>query len=152
MVRASKLWRRWVPETLGRGEISFSELIIKADHVTKGINHCQQLVAMVEANPDFELVSRPSLALLVFRLRPAGRNLQDAELNLLNQRLHTRLNARYDVFLTQTMLISLEREIFCIRFAMGGINTTMEDVRATWKVVVEEGGEVVKDWEAVSSQ
>ena len=88
----------------------------------------------------------PCLALLTFRLIPPGENLDDDELNLLNQRLNTRLNARYDILLTQTILHGLEEEIFCIRFAMGGINTTMEDVRRTWKIVEMEGEEVLKDW------
>ncbi len=115
----------------------------------QGIDHCRHLTAVVRASPAFELVTKPSLGLLVFRLRPVGHELPDSELNLLNQQLHTRLTARYDVFLTQTILQSLEREIFCIRFSIGSANTTLEDVLATWRVVEAEGDEVLKAWEAL---
>ncbi len=85
------------------------------------------------------------MALLVFRLVPSKlKSYTDAELNLVNQQLSTRLNARYDVILTQTVLHSVEREVFCIRFAMGGVNTSIEDVKATWAVVEAEGAEVLK--------
>lgn len=108
-------------------------------------------MGLVKASPGFELVTEPSLALLVFRLNPSVEHLTDPELNLLNQQLHTRLNARYDVFLTQTILHGIEREIFCIRFAMGGVNTTMEDVKTTWEVVRLEGEQVLRDWRATQA-
>jgi aromatic-L-amino-acid decarboxylase len=90
---------------------------------------------IIRNSSDFELVSEPSLALLVFRYKREHRT--DPELNLLNQQLVSLLTVRSDVFLTQTMLHSVEGDIFCVRFAMGGVNTTMEDVLATWRVVEE---------------
>jgi hypothetical protein len=81
---------------------------------------------------------------LVFRLKPEGA-LTDPELNLLNQRLHTRLDARSDVFLTPTMLHSEERDVYCLRFAIGSLRTTWEDVQKSWSVVVEEGKQVLAD-------
>jgi len=93
----------------------------------------------------FEVVAPPSLSLLVFRLVPAGQHdLSDAELNLLNQQLHNRLSARYDMMLTQTVLHSIEREIFCIRLAAGGVNTRWEDVERVWQIVVEEGTQLLE--------
>ena len=104
-------------------------------------------------SPIFEIVTPPSLALLVFRLRPSSLEtkpnsppgLQDPELNLLNQKLHIRLDKRSDVFLTPTTLHSKERDIYCIRFALGNPRTTWEDVIDTWKVVVEEGEAVLRE-------
>ena len=128
-------------ETAGTSP-SISSLILR-----QGIGHCERLASMVEASPTFELVATPCLALLVFRLKHPTESSTDPVLNLLNQRLSSRLNARYDVFLTQTVLHSLEREVFCIRFAMGGVNTTMEDVNSTWRIIESEGGEVVKAWD-----
>lgn len=69
----------------------------------------------------------------------------DPELNLLNQRLHTRLDARSDVFLTPTMLHSEERDIYSLRFAIGSLRTTWEDVQKTWSAVIEEGKQVMAD-------
>lgn len=73
--------------------------------------------------------------------------MSDAELNLLNTQLHNRLNARSDTFLTQTILHSVEREIFCIRFALGGVRTQMEDVEKIWAAVEQEGKLALADWE-----
>ena len=81
----------------------------------------------------------------MFRLKPEGSELADPELNLLNQRLHTRLDARSDVFLTPTMLHSEERDIYSLRFAIGSLRTTWEDVQKTWSAVVEEGKQVMAD-------
>ncbi|WVQ84115.1 hypothetical protein IAT38_006260 [Cryptococcus sp. DSM 104549] len=120
-------------------------------HLLKGIEQCQQLADVVRSSTKFELVTKPSLALLVFRLAPAPRaGLTDDVLNILNQRLHDQLNARFDVFLTQTILHSKEGNIFCIRFAMGGVHTTFKDVQATWSVVEAEGAKVLEDWEQES--
>jgi hypothetical protein len=87
------------------------------------------------------MVTPPSLSLLVFRLHPLDGS---EDLNLLNQRLHTRLSIRNDVFLTQTMLNSNESDIFCIRFAMGGVRTTIADVEATWSIIKEEASIVLQ--------
>jgi aromatic-L-amino-acid decarboxylase len=114
---------------------------------------CSRLATVVADSPIFELVTPPSLALLVFRLRSSSSSkkdqrlvaLTDPELNLLNQKLHTRLDKRSDVFLTPTMLHSNERDIYCLRFAIGNIRTTWEDVQATWDAVVEEGQAVLRE-------
>lgn len=65
---------------------------------------------------------------------------------MLNTKLNNRLIARYDLFLTQTMLHSTEGDIFCIRFAMGGKATTTEDVEEVWAAVCEEGKVVLDEW------
>ncbi len=111
---------------------------------------------MITKSKNFELVTAPSLALLVFRLNPkhnqSGKSGElgqsgavDTELDLLNQRLHTRLDGRSDVFLTPTVLKSVERKFYCLRFAMGGVRTTWEDVQETWRVVEEEGERVLAE-------
>ena len=71
--------------------------------------------------------------MVVFRLVRST----NEEANLANQRLHDVLAARHDVFLTQTMLHSRGKNVFCIRMALGGQFTTMDDVNAVWEVVVE---------------
>jgi aromatic-L-amino-acid decarboxylase len=91
-------------------------------------------------------VTPPSLALVVFRLILPKAPRDDAELNLLNQRLNTNLGARYDVMVTQTMLHSKERDVFCIRFAIGGVSTEMKDVETTWRIIESEGERVLEGW------
>lgn len=98
----------------------------------------------------FENVTPRSLTLVVFRLQPkdaAEKVYSDAELNLLNTQFHNRLAARHDTFLTQTVLHSTEREIFCIRFAVGGWRTEVKDVETIWRAVEEEGERMLVDWQ-----
>jgi len=114
-------------------------------HLNTGIGHGRRLAEIIQESPLFELVTIPRLSLVVFRLRPKENNLGDGELNLLNQRLHSQLGSRPDVFLTQTVLHSVEREVYCIRFAMGGLNTSWEDVETIWRVVEREGHEVLRE-------
>lgn len=101
----------------------------------------------MQQSSHFSIVTPPSLSLAVVRL---DLGLPDAEANLLNQKLQTSLSARHDVMLTQTMLHSTEGDIFCIRIALGGLNTTMEDVRQVWAILEEEGAKVVEGWRAES--
>lgn len=117
-----------------------------ANGVCQGIEHCQQLASIVNASANFEIVTPPSLALLVVRLRdPLAPNSPDEVLNRLNQALYARLDARHDVMLTQTVLKSVESEIHCLRIAMGGVNTTMKDVEEVWEVIESEGRHVLAE-------
>nr|XP_019047344.1 aromatic-L-amino-acid decarboxylase [Kwoniella bestiolae CBS 10118]OCF26274.1 aromatic-L-amino-acid decarboxylase [Kwoniella bestiolae CBS 10118] len=117
-------------------------------HLERGIEHCQRLTEIVSQSSKFEIITPPSLALLVFRLNPSssgGGKVDDDKLNLLNQKLHQRLDTRYDIFLTQTVLHSIERNVFCIRLAMGGVNTSFEDVQRAWEIIEEEGERVLSE-------
>jgi len=115
-------------------------------HLNAGIGHAHRLAAIIRASSTFELVTTPRLSLVVLRLRPKDSEMDDEEFNLLNQRLHARLTLRPDVFLTQTVLHGIEREVYCIRFAMGGPNTSWGDVETVWGVVELEGSEVLREW------
>ncbi|RSH83885.1 hypothetical protein EHS25_005500 [Saitozyma podzolica] len=116
-------------------------------HLAEGIEHCQQLASIVNASANFEIVTPPSLALLVVRLRdPLAPNSPDEVLNRLNQALYARLDARHDVMLTQTVLKSVESEVHCLRIAMGGVNTTMKDVQEVWEVIESEGRQVLEEY------
>ncbi|EIW65462.1 hypothetical protein TREMEDRAFT_70540 [Tremella mesenterica DSM 1558] len=112
-------------------------------HLRSGIHHCRKLADRIRSSKDFKLVAEPSLSLLVFRLQPQGyEGGEDDDLNRLNKTLHERLMARSDVFLTRTVIKTEEGEMTCIRFAMGGLKTTLECVNATWDVVEQEGAAV----------
>ena len=120
---------------------------------SQGINHCKELTALITSSNKYEIITAPSLTLIVFRLNPKwgdGTRMDDSELNLLNQELHTRLDKRSDVFLTPTMLHSSSPSspsssshsspsIYCFRFAMGGLRTCWEDVASVWDVLEGEG-------------
>ncbi|ORY27788.1 putative aromatic-L-amino-acid decarboxylase [Naematelia encephala] len=116
-------------------------------HLSNGIELCGRLEGLVRESSNFEIVTPRSLALLVIRLKPQSEvPVFDEELNLLNQRLSGVLNARSDVFLTETMLHSTESDIRCLRIALGGARTTWRDVEEVWEVIETEGNRIVETW------
>jgi aromatic-L-amino-acid decarboxylase len=91
-----------------------------------------ELAERIRAEPDFELVSPPRLALLSFRYRPAAIE-DEAALDALNERLLQALNYGGRVYLTQNRV----RGRYVIRFAIGQLHTTRAHVAQAWKVIVE---------------
>ena len=89
--------------------------------------------------PDFQVIAT-SLSLVVLRMYRAEWTAEEANLN--NQQLHDRLAARHDVFVTQTWLHSRRQDIFCIRIALGGQHTTMNDVEAVWAIIAQVAGDL----------
>jgi aromatic-L-amino-acid decarboxylase len=89
------------------------------------------LASQIEAEPDFELTTPASLALLTFRYRPAGHD--DAALDRLNERLLHALNDDGRLYLTQTRV----RGRYVIRFAIGQRTTTRRHVQAAWQLIQE---------------
>jgi aromatic-L-amino-acid/L-tryptophan decarboxylase len=89
----------------------------------------KELASQVEAEPDFELTTPASLALLTFRYHPAG--LDEAALDAFNERLLHALNDSGRVYLTQTRC----RGRYVIRFAIGQRTTTREHVQAAWQLI-----------------
>jgi aromatic-L-amino-acid decarboxylase len=93
----------------------------------------QDLAATVAADPDFERVSTPILALFTFRYCPAGFAGDDAVLDDLNARLLEAVNASGRLYLTQTR----HGGRFVLRFQVGQTDTTREDVTAAWTAIRE---------------
>jgi aromatic-L-amino-acid decarboxylase len=101
-------------------------------------SHCQwlgDLAARIEADSEFELVTPPSLALLTFRYAPgdAPDALTDDALDDLNARLLQAINDDGRIYLTQTR----HDGAYVIRFQVGQLYTTEEDVQVAWDVVRE---------------
>jgi aromatic-L-amino-acid decarboxylase len=91
-----------------------------------------ELAELIRAEPDFELVTPPKLALLTFRYRP--RAIEDAgALDRLNERLLNALNDDGRLYLTQTRV----RGRYVIRFAIGQLYTTRAHVLRAWEVITE---------------
>lgn len=92
-----------------------------------------------------ELVTRPSLALSVFRLNPGigatANTLTD--LNDLNRVFYDRISARHDILLTQTIL----NGITCLRFAVGAYRTEERHIDQAFNLLQEEGNIAIKEWE-----
>jgi len=95
-------------------------------------SHCQWLGNLAESIDqalDFELVTPPSLSILTFRYAPAGAPALDS----LNAKLLQTINDDGRIYLTQTRY----NGAYVIRFQIGQLYTTEEDVMFAWEVVRE---------------
>jgi aromatic-L-amino-acid decarboxylase len=115
-------------------------------HLRNGIEVATHLEGLIMQSSDYEIVAPRSLALIVFRLRPAGQELSPSELNDLNRKFNEALAERTDLLLTQTMLPGEDggEGVFCIRFAIGAERTRSEHVDKAWAIVQEVGHRVMK--------
>ena len=113
--RALKLW--FVLRSYGAARLQ----AMLRDHIA----WTAELAGRIAAEPDFELVTPPRLALLTFRYRPRGAR-RRAALDRLNERLLHALNDDGRLYLTQTRV----RGRYVIRFAIGQLYTTRAHVAA----------------------
>lgn len=96
----------------------------------------RELADRVEAEPAFELMAPVPFGLVCFRYRRPGAT--DAELDELNQRLLSRVNASRRVFLTHTRLAGR----FVIRLVVGQRATGREQVEEAWRLIRSAAGEL----------
>ena len=99
---------------------------------TKIRNHVswtEDLANRLAAEPDFEIVTKPILALFSFRYTPSG---NDIDLDELNNRLINTINDDGRIYLTQTIHDGKR----VIRFVTGSFETTEKDVVAAFDVIV----------------
>ncbi|MFM8892725.1 MAG: aminotransferase class V-fold PLP-dependent enzyme [Planctomycetia bacterium] len=90
------------------------------DHVA----WAEEFAGWVRSDPRFELVGRPSLALVCFRLRAGDQATRD---------LLSRVNASGRAFLSQAEVSGS----LAIRLAVGGAQTRRDDVETAWKQLAE---------------
>ena len=95
-----------------------------------------ELAQTIRAEPDFELTTPPSLALLTFRYRPSG--LDEETLDRLNERLLDALNDDGRLYLTPTRV----RGRYVIRFTIGQLYTTRAHVMRAWAVITATAREL----------
>lgn len=88
-----------------------------------------ELGAWVAADPDFELVAGPNLALLAFRWRPRWAG--EAELDALNERLLNAINDDGRLYLTQNRLDGR----YTIRVSIGGTWAERRHVEEAWATI-----------------
>ena len=104
-------------------------------------------VTLIQNKDYFSLVTKPSLALTVFRLIPESEAdgqpaLSLESLNELNRLFYGRISARNDIMMTQTNL----NGIFCIRFVTGATLTTEVHVRAAYDILCKEAETTLEMW------
>jgi len=103
-------------------------------------------VGLVRNSDILELVTEPSLAVSVFRLRPSCTS-STADLNKLNRMFYGRISARRDILLTQTVL----NGITCIRFVVGAHRTEAKHIDRAVQLLLDEGLVAIKKWEQAGS-
>jgi aromatic-L-amino-acid decarboxylase len=99
------------------------------DMIRQHVAWSGELAALIDAHPDFELVTRPVLSLFTFRYVPD--HVGDHE--TLNMRLLNAINDDGRIYLTQTQ----HEGRFVIRFQVGQTHTTRDDVMLAWDVIRE---------------
>jgi aromatic-L-amino-acid decarboxylase len=90
-----------------------------------------ELAGWVDESPDFERVAPVPFGLVCFRYRPARRSEKD--LDALNERLLTAVNATRKVFLTHTRLGGH----YVIRLVIGQRGTERRHVAEAWEIIRE---------------
>ena len=99
------------------------------DRVRNNVAWANMIHDKIVATADFESVSAPILSLFAFRYAPEGVDNLDA----LNQRLVQAINDDGRIYLTQTFVDGA----LAIRFQVGQTETTQEDVRLAYDVILE---------------
>lgn len=113
--RALKLW--FVMRSFGRERI--------AENLREHIRMAQELAEEIRKHPDFEVTAPVPFSTVCFRLRGG---------EAANVRLLEAVNASGVAFLSQTRLGNL----YTLRFAIGNIHTTREDIAIAWQRIQNE--------------
>src|ERR1700751_3982963 len=99
-------------------------------HIREHVRLAQQFASWVEKDDRFELVVKPPLNLVCFRLKSGD----DA-----NQELMDALNRSGDLYLTHTRL----QDRLTLRLSVGQANTSSRHVEKAWERIKEEASRVV---------
>jgi aromatic-L-amino-acid decarboxylase len=99
-----------------------------AARIREHIRIAQQLAQWIDASPNFERMAPTPFSLVCFRAHPEGID-DEAELEVLNERLLNEINAGGRFFLSHTKL----HGAFTLRVAIGNLRTTEQDIRDLWE-------------------
>ncbi|MCW5964219.1 MAG: amino acid decarboxylase, partial [Bryobacterales bacterium] len=117
--RSLKLW--FVMRSFGRERI--------AANLRQHILMAQELAENIRKHPEFEVTAPVPFSTVCFRLRGG---------EAANVRLLEAVNASGEAFLSQTRLGNL----YTLRFAIGNIHTTRQDVALAWQRIQDEAKRV----------
>lgn len=135
--RALPLW--FVLSTFGREGIEA--------RLRDQIAMAAELAARIDAHPDFERLAPTPFSTICFRHRPGagprtgnGTDLPEVEVDEwsdVNEEIMRRVNASGRAFLSHTRL----RGRFALRFAIGNIRTTRDDLDITWTEIEHDAAQ-----------
>ncbi|KAK0194309.1 pyridoxal phosphate-dependent transferase [Armillaria mellea] len=112
-------------------------------HIRKSIGLNNLFVNLAKQSDMIEILVPPSLGLTVFRVKPTSQHRDNLEsLNALNTAFFSRLSARDDIYLTQTLLDG----VVCIRLVVGAVQTEESHIRNAFNIVVKEATLAIDEW------
>lgn len=97
------------------------------------VNWSQELAEQLRNTPDFEVITDPVLSLFTFRWAPAGKEVDQATLDLL-----TAINDAGQIYLTQTRT----QGKLVIRFQAGQFDCTRDDIQTAFDVIVKTANQL----------
>jgi len=106
-----------------------------AARIREHVRLARDFAARVDEHPDLERLAEVPFSVVCFRAHPRGID-DEAELEKLNAGLLERVNAGGEVFISHTKL----KGRYCLRVAVGNLNTTAERVGRVFELVCREAG------------
>jgi aromatic-L-amino-acid decarboxylase len=105
--------------------------------VANHISWARELAEKIDQHPDFQLMQPAPLSCICFRYTPQG--LDGDQLNQLNHKLLSNINAGGKLYLTHTKL----NNTFVIRLVIGQTYQTKENIDKAWKVIQDVSQSVI---------
>ena len=105
-----------------------------AARIREHVRLAREFGSWVDAHPQMERMAPVNFSVVCFRVRPDGVD-EESELEKLNAAVLDKVNAGGEVFLSHTKL----KGRYCIRIAVGNLQTRIEQVRRAFDLVVEYG-------------
>jgi aromatic-L-amino-acid/L-tryptophan decarboxylase len=99
------------------------------DRIREHVRLARRFADWVEADPDFELMAPPTMAVVCLRARPAG--MSEAQLDELNQRLIALIMSTGRVYLTAARVAGAA----AMRIAIGNVLTAEAHLAEAWTVI-----------------
>ncbi len=105
-----------------------------AARIREHVRLAKEFAGWVDAHPQMERMAPVNFSVVCFRVRPSGVE-DESELERLNAATLDKVNAGGEVFLSHTKL----KGRYCIRIAVGNLQTGVDRVRRAFDLVVKYG-------------
>jgi aromatic-L-amino-acid decarboxylase len=106
-----------------------------AARIREHVRLAQELTSWIDAHPQLERLAPAPFSVVCFRVHPAGME-EEPDLERLNASVLQKVNATGEVFLSHTKL----KGRYCLRVAIGNLQTNLERVRRAYRLVCEAAG------------
>ncbi len=106
-----------------------------AARIREHVRIAREFATWVDRHPEIERLAQVDFSVVCFRVHPRGLD-DEAQLEKLNAAVLERINAGGEVFLSHTKL----KGRYCMRIAVGNLQTSEERVRRAYELVCRESG------------